>query len=408
MKNRTFNILFYIPFLSQEFGGVRQYSAGILALVGAMPSNFVFHIYHDGNDPVIMEILAKFPQFKLIKPKSVTLSKKEQNKKKLEYYQAVFEKKVLKRKVNYYEKSELELIIEKFKIDIIHCPYQFIPEVRKTKINYPVKLITTMHDVQELHFPEFFTAEERANRAVNYMHYIRNSDHIIVSYQHIKDDIVKYFAEREEKISVLLLKMNNLWFNNYNDQSKKNIAFVDKPYLFYPANFWNHKNHLNLIRAILLLKNKGIIVNLVLTGDTKMENGKEIEGLIKELQLQNQIRILGIVDEETLYSLYQNAVGVVVPTKYEAGSFPLMESILMNIPVICSNVTSLPETIGNLDFIFNPNDPNNIADKVAQLWNDPGFREKSYKNNLKQQERLIDTKADIILKKIYEEIVNNA
>ena len=63
-----------------------------------------------------------------------------------------------------------------------------------------------------------------------------------------------------------------------------------------------------------------------------------------------------------------------MPTLYEAGSFPLMESILMGIPVVCSNVTSLPETIGDNQFVFDPNNINDIAEKIIKIWDDENYR----------------------------------
>ena len=261
-----------------------------------------------------------------------------------------------------------------------------------------------MHDVQELHFPEFFTAAQRANRAVNYMKYINDAEIVIVSYNHIKEDIKKYFNKNENQIFVLLLKMDNLWFKKYENNNVQKIEIFDK-YIFYPANFWKHKNHKKLIEAIQFLKlKKGIKINLILSGDNKNHEGPSINELIKRLDLEDQIKTIGIVDEISLYNLYKNTLGVVVPTLYEAGSFPLMESILLEVPVVCSNVTSLPETIGNDSFVFNPNSVESIAEKIEKLWNDKEYRMLSITNNKNQKSRLINTRADIILNEIYTQI----
>ena len=124
---------------------------------------------------------------------------------------------------------------------------------------------------------------------------------------------------------------------------------------------WPHKNHKNLVKSIKLLKEKGIVVNVVLSGDSNSKNGDIVKEMIHQYNLQNQFTLVGIVNEAELYNLYKNSQGVVIPTLYEAGSFPLVESILMEIPVICSNITSLPETIGNQEFIFDPNSVENIG-----------------------------------------------
>jgi glycosyltransferase involved in cell wall biosynthesis len=395
------NILFYIPTISQEWGGVRQYAAGLMNLFPLLEEKYNFYIYHDGEDPVIKSILSEHKNLVLVKPSFINL-KKDIFPKKLKYYINLFKNKFFGSKVSLVENSILDVVIHDYQIDTIHCPYQFLPSIKFQ--NKKVKRITTMHDVQELHFPEFFTAAQRADRAVNYMKYINDAEIVIVSYNHIKEDIKKYFNKNENQIFVLLLKMDNLWYKKYETHEVQKIEIFEK-YLFYPANFWKHKNHKKLVEAIHLLKiSKGIKVNLIFSGDNKNYEGPNINDLIKSLNLEDQIKTVGIVDEFTLYNLYKNTLGVVVPTLYEAGSFPLMESILLKVPVICSNVTSLPETVGNDKFIFDPNSSEDIAEKVEKLWLDESYRNLSNENNKKQQARLIDTKAEQILDKIYSSI----
>ncbi len=396
---RKQNILFFIPELTQRWGGVRQYASGLLKLFIELTAEYNFIILHDNDDPVILSVVNSCKDFQLTNSSTSRLNMLEKLvEKSKKYVSKIFGKIGIK--INIVEKTYLNKIIDKYNIDIIHCPYQFIPKING------VKLISTMHDVQELYFPEFFSADERAYRAVNYLDFIKRSDKIIVSYQHIKNDLVKFFGVKQNLISILLLKMDNLWYSKFNNNDIKTLDIKFDKYIFYPANSWFHKNHLNLIRTIYYLKTqKDLKINILFTGDFKSEQGEFIKSEIKKLDLEQQITILGIVSEEELYSIYQHTQGVVIPTLYEAGSFPLMESILMNIPVICSNVTSLPETIGNLEFTFNPNSIEDIADKIQKLWNDENYRNLSIKNNNKQRERLIETGARTILSTIYKELI---
>jgi len=394
------NILFYIPSLSQDLGGVRQYACSLLKLFPDLANTYKFFIYHDNKDPNIINVLKENPQFKLIKPGQFKLSKLSNLISLFKYFSLKVLSIMKNNPTDYVRESDLDFVVDKFSIDIIHCPYQFLPvfpNSRKKKI----KLIVTMHDVQELHFPEFFSAESRAFRAVSYMNYINRADSVVVSYDHVKGDIKNFFNKNDESIFVILLKMSNLWFKKYDHLKFKRIEIVDK-YLFYPANFWKHKNHHRLVEAIKYLKvNNNLHINLILTGDFNTTEGPILNKLIEEFDLMCQIKILGIVSEEELFHLYKNSIGVVIPTLYEAGSFPLMESILMEIPVICSNVTSLPETIGNEMFIFDPYSIEDISKKIELLWNSKEFRNQSIENSKIQQIRLINTNAVSILHSIY-------
>jgi glycosyltransferase involved in cell wall biosynthesis len=207
---------------------------------------------------------------------------------------------------------------------------------------------------------------------------------VIVSYNHVKNDLIKYFQIPENKIDILLINMNDLWINRFSEDKIIDIKDITNgdAFLLYPANTWIHKNHLNLVRAIALLQDKfNIKVKMICTGN-KNEHFQNINHLIEELKLEEQIIFTGIVSEQILYSLYKKCMAVVVPSLYEAGSFPLYESILLNVPVVCSNVTSLPETINNEACLFDPFNVEDIASKIKEVWTDENFRNKA-KENLK-------------------------
>ena len=204
--------------------------------------------------------------------------------------------------------------------------------------------------------------------------------------------------------------MKNLWFNNITltqDDIKKFEENKFENYILYPAASWPHKNHLKLIEALIILRNKNKNINLVCTGH-KNDHFNEINSLIKKNQLENNITFIGVVSDKELLYLYKNCISVVVPTLYEAGSFPLMESILIGIPVICSNVTSLPETIGNKKFIFDPNSSESIAKKVESICFDKKYRLDNLKWTETMKKRLIDTKAKEKFEIIYSNLMKDA
>lgn len=299
------------------------------------------------------------------------------------------------------QRSYFKNILKKYKINLIHTPYQ---QLLKDE-TIPCPSITTMHDVQELHYPQYFSPEERAKRAINNAYMTKTADYIIVSYHHIKQDIIKYFNKSPEKIGVVLLNMSKLWFEKFGNENiliqVKSIDLKTDKYLFYPAATWEHKNHLVLIKAIKYLKDyKNEKIRVVCTGH-QTDYFHILQTKIKEFGLIDQIEFLGIVDELELYSLYQNATLVVIPTIYEAGSFPLMESILMGIPVICSNITSLPETIDNEEYTFDPSNPTELGDLIFKFLNDPEQIKNNLENSKRVSNRLINNNSKQHIDNIY-------
>ena len=148
-----------------------------------------------------------------------------------------------------------------------------------------------------------------------------------------------------------------------------------------------------MIRSLAYLRDtEGVHINAVFTGD-QTEYSTELLKEVGHLDLGQQVSFLGIVPENVLYTLYNNAVAVVVPTLYEAGSFPLMESILMKIPVICSAVTSLPGLHSGRRVL------REMSEKIRSICQDEKYREDNISNSTIQSDRLINTSAQDILKK---------
>ncbi|CAL65535.1 glycosyltransferase family 4 protein [Christiangramia forsetii] len=391
------NILINIPQIDKAYGGVYQYSIALIKILAESNLSHEFFIFCHNPDPIIIEIINKYPNFHHPKPPNLLYLRGET------FFQ-IFLNKLFRRfkiKRKFYKEDIYDWLVKTFDIDIIHSPFQI--NVKKDS----VKSITTLHDVQELHFPEFFTSAQRAQRAVNYKKAIDEADAVIVSYNHVKKDILKYFNKQEDKVHTILLDMQKLWFEKI-----ENIDFVKlqekyklpSKFILYPASTWKHKNHLKLLEAIKYLNDPEI--QLICTGNLIENFNINILPMIKENHLSNQVRFLGIVSDEELLKLYKTCRAVIVPTLYEAGSFPLMESILLNVPVICSNVTSLPETIKDDKFTFDPLDVKDMARKINKIWGDDHYRDLNLARIKIQAEKLRFNNAGLKINKVYETLLN--
>jgi glycosyltransferase involved in cell wall biosynthesis len=247
-----------------------------------------------------------------------------------------------------------------------------------------------MHDTQEYHFPEFFSSSERLHRAINSKKGLEDSDHIIVSFEHIKKDIIKYFHINDEKISVCPPPFHTSWFSEKEFSSREDLEKkygVDKKFLLYPAATWQHKNHRLLIDALKNLEVRGLQLQLICTGN-KTEYFEVLQTFINKYNLSHKIKFLGIVPEKDLIGLYKATSLVIIPTLYEAGSGPLYEAMRYGTPVISSDVTSLPETMSNSNFLFNPDNVNALSDQIEKMLRDDSFKEENILNSKKRIEFL--------------------
>lgn len=292
-------------------------------------------------------------------------------------------------------------IIKNSGVILLQVPIQYSP-IYKTS----VPVVTTMHDVQEFHFPEFFSASERLHRAINNLKSVSESDHIIVSFEHIKNDLIKYYSIPESKVSVCPPPFTEDWFATKKETEWKILESkysISKKYLLYPAATWPHKNHIFLIEALAKVKEKISGISLICTGN-KTEYFSFIDKKIFELDLQDSINFLGIIPEEDLIGLYKNTALVVIPTLYEAGSGPLYEAMRYQVPVICSDTTSLPDTINNPKYIFNPKDVEQLIMLITKMLMDENEKRENVVSSEKRMKELGEKNYFESFNKVYNQI----
>ncbi len=145
-----------------------------------------------------------------------------------------------------------------------------------------------------------------------------------------------------------------------------------------------------MIKALEIIHERNdIAVDLVFTGEKKEDSEfLYLRDYVAQSEISSKIHFVGTVPETKLTWLYKNCSLVVIPTLYEAGSFPLLEAMVLGVPVICSAVTSLPETIGDERFLFNPHDVKEIADIILRMLASDKLKADSIENGFSAIQRL--------------------
>ena len=278
---------------------------------------------------------------------------------------------------------------------LLHSPYQLPPWFTKA-----APYVVTMHDLQELHYPQFFTAEVRKFRAINYQRSLEESRHVVVSFDHVKRDICRNFDVANDKVTVIPLPFTDCTLRQPSEDEAQTLAnrFAGVRYLLYPAQTWEHKNHLALLKAFELLHSEhGLDVHLVLTGKQDSRFFPVLSDAIAKSPVASKVHLEGLVSEGALRWFYEHAALVAIPTKYEAGSFPMMEAMQLGAPVIASNVTSLPDTMGAREFLFDPNSPDELARLATKMLQDDAFREANLRNSRQRIAELSQDKSGDLL-----------
>jgi glycosyltransferase involved in cell wall biosynthesis len=145
-------------------------------------------------------------------------------------------------------------------------------------------------------------------------------------------------------------------------------------YLFYPAQFWAHKNHVNLLRALDLLKGRlEQPLDLVFVGSDQ-GNLDHVKVTAKQLGLSNLVHFLGFVPREDLIDLYKEAFALSYVTFFGPENLPPLEAFSLGCPVIASDVSGAREQLGDAVLFVDPASPEQITEAVMRLANENGLR----------------------------------
>jgi len=255
--------------------------------------------------------------------------------------------------------------------DVIHFPYQHFVVCALPAIYNP-------HDLQHLHYPQFFTPSIIAWRETIYPSGCHFAHTVVVASQWVKRDIMEHYHVNPDKIQVIPWAPPTQAYPEPDtdtlDAARKKYQ-LKNPFALYPSMTWAHKNHIRLLEALALVRDRdGVKVHLVCTGH-KNSFWPRIEKRLLELNLEDQVKFLGLVPPADLRALYRLAQFVVIPTLFEAASGPLFEAWQDGTPVACSTVTSLPEQAADAALLFDPLSAEAIAEAVAKMATNPELRD---------------------------------
>ena len=235
------------------------------------------------------------------------------------------------------------------------------------------KTVGPVHDVMHRYHPEFpevASARELKSREYVFSNHIRTASAILVDSEVGKRQVLDCYLPDESRVFVLPFCASHL--QGLQAQKPANFPLAeDQKFLFYPAQMWLHKNHVNLVRAVALLHEQ-LDVPCIFTGATDKSGYKDYQKAVSDCGLSNRIHHLGYVSDAEAVWLYKNARCMVMPTYLGPTNIPPLEAFLLGCPVAVSNVYGMPEQLGDAALYFDPHKPEEIADCIATLWTDQG------------------------------------
>lgn len=203
---------------------------------------------------------------------------------------------------------------------------------------------------------------------------INKDDFYVTNSECTRKDVLKYFDIKEENIKTTLLGADTTFTPPLN--SLPHGAEKPTKYIFSLCTLGKRKNLIFAIKNFFKFINKNKIddLKLVLAGGVWEKFKKELTDTIGDFD-QSKIEVLGYVKDEDLPKLYSNALMFIYPSLYEGFGLPVLEAMKCGCPVITSNVSSLPEVIGQAGIQINPKNDEELINAFEKMYYDIFFRE---------------------------------
>ncbi len=234
--------------------------------------------------------------------------------------------------------------IKKYKIDIIS----------HYKPSYYCKTICWTPDFQHINYPMNFSNKEITRRNNLYNNIVENSSVVLLSSNSSVQDLKKFTYKK-----INYKKLNFVPNLDFNYLKKKNLnKYKVKNYFLVPNQFWKHKNHLVLIKAVNKLKSNNTKFKIIFTGDKKSQTDqsvyKNIMYEIKKKKLQRFFLYLGKIPYSNLINLMYRSKALINPSFFEGWSTSVEEAKILNRKVLLSDIKVHREQKPVKSYFFNP------------------------------------------------------
>lgn len=249
---------------------------------------------------------------------------------------------------------------------LLHAPDVLFVPAHTVPIIHPKKTVVTIHGLEYEFCKEGYSFWERLYMRVSIRYSCQVASTVICVSENTKCDVMKLYGVAEEKIRVI--------YEGYEEKTQsQNDKFQtnSKPYLLFIGRLEERKNVVRIIETFEMLKEKYQIPHeLVLVG--KPGYGYErIKAQISNSKCQNKIQEKGYVNEEEKWALLRGADVFLFPTLYEGFGIPVLEAQSVGVPVVTSNISSLPEVAGDGAVFVDPESVESMGAGIRSILSDP-------------------------------------
>jgi glycosyltransferase involved in cell wall biosynthesis len=273
---------------------------------------------------------------------------------------------------SFREQIEVPSALRRIRPDVFHTPHYVLPPLVHRKS------VVTIHDCIHLMFPQYLPSRFAYAYARTFMwSAAHRAARILTVSEASKRDILRFFQIPDEKITVIHNAIDDRFGLAPPEEEvvrvRERYQLYDE-FVLYAGNVKPHKNVERLIEAFHQLRAEGFDhLKLLIIGD-EITKHATLRRAVHRYRLHKYVRFLGFVPDQTLAVLYRLATVFVFPSLYEGFGLPPIEAMASGTPVVTSNVSSLPEVVGDAAVLIDPHDPAAIAEGIRRVLTSPTLR----------------------------------
>lgn len=265
------------------------------------------------------------------------------------------------------------------------------PFYNSYSISSITKRLYWIPDFQVNYYPQFFSASEKNARIQNNLQIAESIYPVVFSSDDSRNDFFKFYPinQKDRKTYVIRFAVSHPDYQSL-DRKTINAKFgIEGPYFFCPNQFWIHKNQILVLKALGVLKRKGINMLVVFTGKENDPRNPDyfaqLKAMAAEFNIESNIRFLGFIDRKDQLKLMEGSLAVIQPSLFEGWSTVVEDAKAMNQFVILSDIpVHREQMVENVSF-FDPSKETELAQKMIEFWNVPTVKKKSdYQHNIRK------------------------
>jgi len=261
----------------------------------------------------------------------------------------------------HFEQVLLPLALKKYKVDLYHATGNVgVP------LFCPVPAVLTVHDIIPLEIKDYFSYSplpflSKLSFILRLKISIYKATKIVTDSNYVKNKLIKELNVAPGKIRTIYLGSLSII-----ESGKLPHNLTGTKYILNHGGIDIRKNLDRLIEAFAVVHKRYGEIKLVITGENKRMR-ENLEKLVGKLNLEKSVVFTGYLDDTTLSAVIKSARILCYPTLSEGFGFPVLEGFGAGIPVISSNISSIPEVAGNSALLINPESVSEIANAMEKV-----------------------------------------